>query len=83
MSITARIKYAMNGSQGWIWTGAGLTMLTVGLMITTQWLMHTQAALGITLAFMVYTAWAQAITLASMGVGGVVMLRRAVTVCHG
>ena len=77
------IKCLMNGSQRWLWTGVGLAMLTVGLMFTTQWLMHTQATLGTTLAFMVYIAWAQAFALASMGVGGVVMLWRAVTVCHG
>ncbi len=78
MSIKTRIKCAMNGSQGWLWTGVGLAILAVGLMVATQWLMHTQAALGTTLAFMVYTAWAQAFALASMGVGGVVMLGRAV-----
>jgi hypothetical protein len=83
MSIKTRIKCSMNGSQGWLWTGVGLAIIAVGLMVATQWLMHTQAALGTTLAFMVYTAWAQAFALASMGVGGVVMLKRAVTVCHG
>ena len=83
MSFKTRIKCLMSGSQGWLWTGIGLATLMTGLMGTTQWLMHTQAALGTTLAFMVYTAWAQAFALASIGVGGVVMLRRAVTVCHG
>lgn len=83
MPITTRIKCSMHGSQGWLWTGVWLAILTVGLMFTTRWLMHTQAALGTTLAFMLYTAWAQAFALASMGVGGVIMLGRAVAVYHG
>lgn len=83
MSITTRIKCAMSGSQGWLWTGAGLAIIAMGLMGTTQWLMHTHAALGTTLAFMVYTAWVQVFVLASIGVGGTVMIKRAVTVCQG
>ncbi len=82
MSIKTRIKCAINGSQGWLWTGIGLAILAVSLMGITQWLIHAQATLGTTLAFMVYTAWVQAFALASMGVGGVVMLGRAVTVRH-
>ena len=83
MSMTARIKCSMSGSQGWLWTGAGLAMLTAGLILTTQWFINTQAPLGTTLALMVYTAWTQAFALASMGMGGAVMIRRAITGCDG
>ena len=81
MSIKTRIRCLTYGSHEWLWTGTVLAVLSLGFLLGIQWLIQTQAALGVTLAAMFYTTWTQVLALASFGLAGVKMVHRAATAC--
>ena len=80
MSIKKRITSLTHGSQGWLWTGTVLAFVSLGFLLGIQWLIQTQAALGMILAAMLYTTWTQVLALASFGLAGAKMVHRAAPV---
>ncbi len=84
MSITSKLECMMKKSKGWLWIGVVLTSISLSLMLSTYWFAQGHADLGVTMASMLYTRFAQMLALVSFGFAGFTMIHRAATVCdHG